>query len=241
MDLLLGVFIGLVTTLLVVVSWRYFRRGMKPSSVVSVHANLDAIRSVGELVVLKVFIQKIVTSTDHQLGEWGAKWMQWLLSSKKAAMIFDFQVDFRYNLRDPQFRISDDGAGNLRFTMPPCFYEIHLRDMSIYDERGAALAPILLPEWIGRVVGGRFSEKDKNELISMARFQAEEMARRLANQMVGEVQQSAETTLRQIGHGMNFQAIEFEFHDQEPRQGAIDMSNLEKTAQNAVVASQRMG
>lgn len=240
MDLLLGLFIGLVTTLLVVVSWQYFRRGMKPSSIVEVHANLDAIRSVGELVVLKVFTQQIVTRTDHQMGEWGEKWMAWLLSSKKTAMIFDFEVDFRYDLRDPAFQMGVDGAGTLQFSMPPCFYEIHLKNMSIYDERGAALVPILLPEWIGRVFGGRFSEKDKNELIAMARFQAEEMARKLANRMMGEVRQSAETTLRQIGRGMSFEAIEFEFSEQLPKQGAIDMSNLEKTAENAVMASQRM-
>lgn len=233
-NILLGLVLGVLIAVLVVLLLRH-RKVRQPSlPPISISACIDTIRAVGELVVLKVFTQQIVTRTDHLMGEWGEKWMGWLLSPKKTAMIFDFVVDFRYDLRSPQFtsKLTEDNA--LELNMPPCFYEIQLKDIKIYDERASALAPILLPEWIGQVFGGKFTEKEKNQLIALARIQAESMARQLAGRVMGEVQHSAEVTLRQIARAVNLPVVQFRFSDRSPVQGSIDVSSIEQSATNVI-------
>lgn len=233
-NLFTGVALGAVAALIAMVIFRLGRRTAPRSAPVHVHASVDSIRAVGELVVLKVFTQQIVTKTNHLMGDWGEKWMGWFLSPKKTAMIFDFMVDFRYDLRSPKFEPRVLGERSLELVMPPCFYEIQLKDIRIYDERGSALVPLLLPEWIGQVFGGKFSEKEKNDLIALARVQAEGMARQLAQRVMGEVRQSAETTLRQIARTMEFDAVAFRFSDASPMLGSVDLSNIEQAAQDAV-------
>jgi len=213
------------------------RRSPGAGATVEMRASVEHLRAVGELVVLKVFTQQIVTQSDHVMGEWGEKWLNWLVSSKKTAMIFEFVVDFRYDLKTPAFQAAVVGETGIRFEMPPCFYEIQLKDISIYDERASALVPLLLPEWLGQAFGGRFTEKEKNELIQAARQKAEEMALQLTKRMLGEVRQSAETTLSAIARNMGFDDIQFTFSEKSPVQGQIDLSKIEDEAQSALQQS----
>lgn len=231
--LLFGLAAGALLALLVMALWR---RGRGPSGPrVTVGSSVEAFRSVGELVVLKVLTKQIVTSRDHLLGDWGEKWLTWLLSSKQTAMIFEFVVDFRYDLRDPRFAIEPfDGGRGLSFTLPPLVYEIQMKDMWLYDERGAALAPLVLPDWIGRIFGGRFTEREKNQLIQAARTEAEGLAAQLADRMRPEVQRSAEATLGSIARGMGIREMRYLFGDASPQRLAIDLSRLEAGAERAL-------
>lgn len=236
-QIIIGVILGVLLT---TTGWwilRPGRRKPRASGLVELRSSVESIKSVGELVVLKVFTQQIVTKSDHPFGMWGEKWMNWLLSSKKTAMVFDFVVEFRYNLRDPAFEIDVDQTRRaVKFKMPPCFYEIQLRNISIYDERASVLAPILLPEWLGQVFGGRFSEQAKNQLIQGAREKADKMALDLTQRMIGEVHASAESSLHTIARGLGFETTAFDFHDRLPR-GSVDISKLESGAQQAVTDS----
>lgn len=210
------------------------RRGRKGGARIRTGSSVDAFRSVGELVVLKVFTKQIVTSRDHLLGDWGEKWLNWLLSTKQTAMVFEFLVDFRYDLRDPAFGVQAQGDGSLGFTLPPVSYEIQLKDIELYDERGAALVPVLLPEWIGRVFGGKFSEKEKNQLIRAAREEAEGLAKQLVTGMRHEVQKSAEATLASMARGIGYESTSFLFADTEPLRLGIDLSRIEASASRAL-------
>lgn len=229
--LLFGLVVGFLLALILMVALRR-RKGGGPR--ITTSSSVDAFKSVGELVVLKVFTKQIVTSRDHLLGDWGEKWLTWLLSSKQTAMVFEFLVDFRYDLRHEVFRAEPDADGGISFTLPPTSYEIQMKDMQIYDERGAALVPILLPDWVGRVFGGSFSEKEKNQLIRAARDEAEGLAKELAGNMRHEVQKSAQATLGSMARGMGFTGSRFLFGDAEPVRLAIDLSSIEASATRAL-------
>jgi hypothetical protein len=161
--------------------------------------------------------------------------MTWLVSAKKTAMIFEFVVDFRYDLRSPLFSPEVKDGTCVHFNMPPCFYDIQLKDISIYDEKASALAPLLLPEWLGQVLGGKFTEKQKNQLIRGARNKAEAMAHQLSTRMMGEVRHSAESTLRSISRGMGYTDATFLFREESQVQGTIDISRFEESVSGAVL------
>lgn len=235
--LAIGLVIGVSAAAVVAMWWRARKPRKDESAGINVQSSVETLKSVGELVVLKVFTQQIVTKSEHLFGDWGEKWLAWLVSSKKTAMIFDFVVDFRYDLKSAQFRPKIVGESGVEFNMPPCFYEIQMKDIKIYDERAAVLVPLILPEWLGQVFGGRFTEKEKNQLIAAARREAENLARQLAGRMIGEVQRSAEVTLRQIARAMGFTSAAFEFNEQNLVQGQVDMSNIEEAAEEAVTTA----
>ena len=69
------------------------------------HSSLEGMRAVGELSVFKAITKEIVTETDYSFGDFGRKYLRWAFSQKKLAMIFEFQIDFRYDLRSPEFAI----------------------------------------------------------------------------------------------------------------------------------------
>ena len=235
--LLFGLVAGALLALLAMALLRRRRGHAGPR--ITVSSSVEAFRSVGELVVLKVLTKQIVTSRDHLLGDWGEKWLTWLLSSKQTAMVFEFVVDFRYDLRDPAFTAQTFASGRgLAFTLPPLIYEIQMKDMWLYDERGAALAPLVLPDWIGRVFGGKFSEKEKNQLIRAARVEAEGLAAQLVKTMRPEVQKSAEATLSSIARGMGCPETRFLFGEAEPRRLAIDLSRIEAGAARALAGGE---
>ncbi len=48
--------------------------------------------------------------------------LSWVLSGKKMAMIFEFDIDFRYDLRSPDFIIEEQGEKKYRLKMPHCFF-----------------------------------------------------------------------------------------------------------------------
>ena len=88
----------------------------------------------GELSVFKVITKEIVTETEYSFGEFGRKYLRGALSQKKLAIIFAFQIDFRYNLRSPQFSIvTTDAAAQL--TLPPVRAEFSVRSLRFYDEQ----------------------------------------------------------------------------------------------------------
>ena len=52
-----------------------------------IYAFVENMKSVGELVVFKAFTKEIVTTADNWLGEVGKKYLTWLMSNMKMAMI----------------------------------------------------------------------------------------------------------------------------------------------------------
>ncbi len=231
-DTLTGIIIGLVLGLL---TWLFMRRSLKGTSGPAIQSlsSIEHMRSVGELSVFKVFTKEIVTSTQHAFGEVGKKYFQWIVSNSKMAMIFSFEIDFRYNLQSSEFRIVPGGDGSYRLRMPKCFYEIFIKDIQIYDETRATVVPWLMPGLLHGVFGPGFDEEDKNKLIEAAKQHASGQARELVERMTSEVHSSARQTLEALARGFGATRVEFDFQEAELVEGKIEYDSSRASGESA--------
>ena len=191
---------------------------------VHVFSSIDQLKAIGQLSVYKVLTKEIVTETDHTWGEFGNRYLSWVLSRKKMAMIFEFEIDFRYNLQSPLFEINERGEGEYSVVMPPCDYEVHIRDIRFYDEQGSKLLPWLLPDLLNGFISGGFSEEDKNKLVDAAKAHAGNQALELINNIQSEVQKSAKSTLESISRAFGASDIRFAFSSQTATEVEVAVS-----------------
>ena len=198
-----------------VVLWLLLRGRRTGGARPHIHASIEELRSVGELVVFKIITKEIVTTAEHWFGEWGKKYFQWLASTRKMAMIFEFEIDFRYNLRSSGFVVESLGLQKYRLKMPKCFYQIHIRDISFYDEQNARFLPWLVPDLLNRAFGSGFSEEDKNHLKEEARLQAGRMADEFVSKMQSEVQNSAKQTMEALAKAFGAESVVIDFSDSQ--------------------------
>ncbi|MFC1572498.1 DUF4230 domain-containing protein [Candidatus Eisenbacteria bacterium] len=208
-SILLVLMLLLLIVVVVVVGFYILRR--KPAAEISIHSSIQHIRSIGQLSVFKVITKEIVTETDHSWGSFGSKYLSWVLSKKKMAMIFEFEIDFRYDLRRPDFTIVEMRPETYLVTLPPCMYQAHIRDIRFYDEQKSRLLPWLLPDLLSGFLLDGFSEEHKNKLVSAAKSHAEEQARQLITSLESEVQASAKATLQSISKAFGVVTVEFQF------------------------------
>jgi hypothetical protein len=95
-------------------------RAKPAASQVHIHGSMEEMRAIGDLSVYKAFTKEIVTETDHSWGEFGGKYLGWLLK-KKMAMIFEFEIEFHYTLRSNAFAITNPDPGRgFRLRGWPC-------------------------------------------------------------------------------------------------------------------------
>jgi hypothetical protein len=179
--LLIGFGGGLLSVLIGWGGWKFSRRGRRKSGKVAnaiTHESfITSMKAVGELNVFRIMTKEVITASDHWLGEFGKKYLNWLLSEQRITLVIEFDVDFKYNLDDPRFSINKTGDENsFEIIMPPCNHEVRIRDMRIHSEDKTELLPWLMPEVIGRVFTGGFSVEAKNKLISETRVQASRFA-----------------------------------------------------------------
>ena len=204
---------GMVVTVIVLGGlWAWFKlKKNKPAKVVRIFSSIEQLRAIGQLSVYKVMTKEIVTETDHTWGEIGTRYLSWVLSNKKMAMIFEFVIDFRYNLQSPLFEITEKSESAYAVTMPPCDYEVHIRDIRFYDEQGSKFLPWLIGDLTKGFLGGGFSEEDKNRLVDAAKGHAEKQALELINNIQSEVQKSATSTLESISRAFGAENVDFKF------------------------------
>ena len=194
------------------------RKGGPKGMLIRATAAIEELRAIGVLSVFKAVTKEIVTARDHSLGNLGQRYLEWLITSRKMAMIFEFDIDFQYDLRDPTFVVAADGPGRYRLQMPRCDYVVHVRNVTFYDEQGGKLLPIILPDVVNRILGGGFNEVDRNKLMEAAKGQAEALAENLARRLSSEVQTSARQTMEMLAKSFGAQAVRVVFSDAEPRQ-----------------------
>ena len=213
MDSLLLLLIGFIAALvfgLAIGMAVLFRRG-PGRSVQSVHSTIEGMRAIGDLSVFKVYTKEIVTELDHSWGEFGKKYLDWIYSSKKMAMIFEFEIDFRYDLRTREFEIVETTPGAFIIRMPPCFHQISIRNIEFYDEQRSRLLPWLLPDLLNSFLGKGFTEEDRNRLVNAATNHARERATTMIGNLANEVEASAKQTLSAIAKSFGAQTVSFVF------------------------------
>ena len=192
-------------------------KGMK----IDATAAIEELKAIGVLSVFKAVTKEIVTARDHSLGDVGKRYLEWLITSRKMAMIFEFDIDFQYDLRDPSFTVQEDGPGRYQLQMPRCDYVVHVRNVTFYDEQGGKLLPIILPDAINKILGGGFNEVDRNKLMEEAKGQAEALAENLARRLSSEVQTSARQTMEMLAKSFGAASVRVVFPDAEPRKTQI--------------------
>lgn len=223
LTLAVGVLALAVVVLLVLLRLRTRRR---PATAPTVLSSIQHMRAIGQLSVFKVLTKEIVTETDHTWGEFGRKYLGWVLSNKKMAMIFEFEIDFRYDLRRPDFRIEAGDGASAVIHMPPCSHEAHIRDIRFYDEQRSRLLPWLLPELLNGFLSGGPSEEDRNRMVAAAKAHAESQALALIDDLQSEVRQSARATLASIGKAFGAEDLDFEFSPEETKRAVtVEMSS----------------
>ncbi|MDH5535848.1 MAG: DUF4230 domain-containing protein [Betaproteobacteria bacterium] len=208
--LAMGFVIAIIAVLSIAV-FVLFRRTRKPRSSTSIHSTIEGMRAVGDLSVFKVYTKEIVTELDHSWGDFGKKYLDWIYSSKKMAMIFEFEIEFRYDLRTRDFEIIETGAGAYILRMPPCFHEINIRNIEFYDEQRSRLLPWLLPDLLNSFLGVGFTEEDRNKLVSAASNHAKQRANAMIDKLSSEVEASAKQTLHAIGQSFGAKSLTFVF------------------------------
>jgi len=229
--LLIGFGGGLVSALIAYGVWKFARRGRgksgKMADVVTHESFITSMKAMGELNAFRIMTKEVITASDHWFGEFGKKYLNWLLSEQRITLVIEFDVDFKYDLNDPRFSINNTGENGFEILMPPCNHEVRIRDMRIHSEDKTELLPWLMPEVIGRVFTGGFSVEAKNKLISETKTQARRFAAELVNKTTGEAQRSATLTLSMLAQGLGAGRVDFNFLPAGDFRPEVDTSYLE--------------
>ncbi len=229
--LLIGFGGGLVSALIAYGVWKFARRGRgksgKMADVVTHESFITSMKAMGELNAFRIMTKEVITASDHWFGEFGKKYLNWLLSEQRITLVIEFDVDFKYDLNDPRFSINNTGETGFEILMPPCNHEVRIRDMRIHSEDKTELLPWLMPEVIGRVFTGGFSVEAKNKLISETKTQARRFAAELVSKTTGEAQRSATMTLSMLAQGLGAGRVDFNFLPAGDFRPEVDTSYLE--------------
>jgi hypothetical protein len=176
-----------------------------------IYSFVENMKSVGELVVFKAFTKEIVTAARHWFGDAGKRYLTWLVSNKKMAMVFEFEINFRYDLKNPDFAVTDAGEGKFTINMPQCLYDISIRRISLYDEQKSKLLPWLLPGLVSEFFGTSFNEEEQNRLMDEALKQASLMADQLINRLSSEIEKSARQTMETLAKSFGAKSVLLDF------------------------------
>ena len=220
MKYLIGVLIGSVIGFLLGFIW-YQKKIKTKQNLVKFDVGSYLTR-IGELRVYRVYMKEIVTSVDHVWGEIGKKYFSWMLSEKKLAMVFEFEVDFVYNLFSKYFKV-EQNQGGLTVKMPRCKYDVKIKDFYFYDEQGTRLK--ILPEFLSSIFDGGVSEDEKNELVKMAIQQVEEIAKKVAKNIQSDVDKTTRATINNLIMGFNEHIDSFKFNEKNISDEQVHIEN----------------
>ncbi|MGH1600739.1 DUF4230 domain-containing protein [Campylobacter majalis] len=183
------------------------------SEKISMISQIEQLKSIGELSVFQVYSKEIVTKTDHAFGNFGKEYLRWLVSEKKLSMIFEFEINFIYDLNSQALQITQISNSKYHVKMPPCKYKFSIADMKFYDEKDGKFIPFLLPDSLNGLLGSGFREEDKNRLINDAKSEVEKMSVRLIKELQSKIHKSAKDTLEAIAKSFGAVQVSFEFDD----------------------------
>ena len=220
MKYLIGVLIGGVIGFVLGFIW-YQKKNKTKSNPVKFNVGSYLTR-IGELRVYRAYMKEIVTSVDHVWGEIGKKYFSWMLSEKKLAMVFEFEVDFVYNLFSKDFKVEQNQSG-LTVKMPRCKYDVKIKDFYFYDEQGTRLK--ILPEFLSSIFDGGVSEDEKNELVKMAIKQVEEIAKKVAKNIQSDVDKTTKATINNLIMGFNEHIDSFKFNEKNISDEQVHIEN----------------
>jgi hypothetical protein len=192
---------------------RIFQKKISKNSVQGhqMYSFVENMKSVGELVVFKAFTKEIVTAAKHWFGDLGKRYLTWLVSNKKMAIVFEFELNFWYDLKSPDFTVTDAGERTFNIKMPQCLYDISIKRISLYDQQKARLLPWLLPGLVSEFFGTSFNEEEHNRLMDEALKQASLMADQLINRLSSEIEKSARQNMETLAKSFGAKSVLLDF------------------------------
>lgn len=214
-DLLVSLLLVLAVVYLAFKIFKNINIAKKEPPKAEISVNIEQLKSIGELSVFQVYSKEIVTKTDHAFGNFGKEYLRWLVSEKKLSMIFEFEINFIYDLNSKALEITQIANSKFHVKMPPCKYKFSIADMKFYDEKNGKFIPFLLPDALNSFFGSSFREDDKNRLISEAKLEVEKMSLRLIKELESKIHKSARDTLEAIAKSFGAVSVSFEFNDDE--------------------------
>lgn len=179
----------------------------------------ERMAAVGELEVFRVVAKEI----SNELGDNGRFWSQ-----KKMLIIYNLEIDFRYDLKSPEFRVEMSAPGEYRVHLPACKHRVVLRELQIYDEQGGRFLSSLLPGFLASAFGNAITIEDRNRFIASGRAKSEEFARAQITNLEPSIQKSAEVTLNALARGFGATDVKVLFNSVQPSQ--ISVEQVEKIA-----------
>lgn len=207
--------LGLATALIGTgILWFLARNRSGKEESLRVLSTVERMRAIGRLSAYKVLTKEIVTETDHSWGPLAMRYLRWVMSERKLAMIFEFSIDFQYDLQSPLFRIERTGPDAFLVELPPCEYAVNIRNIRFYDEQAGRFFPWLLGDFFDGIGSGGFSESDKNRLIEAARNHAEGQAIELIEHVRSDVRKSAKNTIESIARAFGAKLTDFRFSEE---------------------------
>ena len=193
---------------------------------VTTWSDITKLKSIGELSVFKIYSKEIVTKKDDAINGFWNNIFGWSMTKKSIAIIFEFEIDFTYDLLDSRFLITPLNNENYEIKMPPCKYKYSIKDMKIYDEKNAKLLPFLLPDSLNGIFGASFDENDKNRLIDEAKQEVKNLSSKIIDDLGGKIHKSATDTLSAIAKSFGAKEVFFEFHDENIKNIDIKKSEI---------------
>ena len=175
--------------------------------------DITRLKSIGELSVFKIYSKEIVTRKQNVGSGLLGSLLSPLMTKKQIAIIFEFEIEFVYDLLSPEFAILPQGEDCYEIKMPPCKYKYSIKDMKIYDEKNAKLLPFLLPDSLNGLFGASFDESDKNRLIDDAKDEVKQLSLKIINDLGGKIHKSATDTLEAIAKSFGAKEVGFIFQD----------------------------
>ena len=175
--------------------------------------DITRLKSIGELSVFKIYSKEIVTRKQNVGSGLLGSLVSPLMTKKQIAIIFEFEIEFVYDLLSPDFAILPQGEDCYEIKMPPCKYKYSIKDMKIYDEKNAKLLPFLLPDSLNGLFGASFDESDKNRLIDDAKDEVKQLSLKIINDLGGKIHKSATDTLEAIAKSFGVKEVGFIFQD----------------------------
>ena len=137
-------------------------------------------------------------------------------------MVFEFEVDFIYDLQSPDLSIKE-GIEGISLSMPKCKYDVKIKDFYFYDEQSTRIK--LLPEILSNIFEGGSSEEKKNELIKMSIKQVEQISKKVASSLQYEVHNVTKETISNLFSGVNKKISNLSFQEMKIIEEQIHIEN----------------
>jgi hypothetical protein len=190
--IIIGIFAVIVLVLVYMIISKL--AGKKTSVSITSFTVLERFKEMGELVVFAAYTKEVTAvGGDEKLYVW---------TGKKMLLISSFEIEYRYNMAEVKI-VKKNDTNSYIVTMPPVIPKVNVPEPAFpYHEEGNKI--------FGLPIGG-FSSKEKYDMTVIAQKKAGADALELFKRLSGQIENSAERSLRSIFKAVEITNIEFEF------------------------------